>query len=48
MVARAHEYSAHIYEMMARLGIEPEAGVLPRMGLRYTTAVQQCNVCRYK
>ena len=29
MTAPVHEYSTHIYEMMARLGIEPGAGVLP-------------------
>jgi len=30
MPAQADEYSMHIYEMMARLGIDPSAGVLPR------------------
>ena len=31
----------HIYEMMARLGIEPAAGVLPQLSLRYATALRQ-------
>ena len=35
----------HIYEMMARLGIEPAAGVLPRLSLRYVTAVRRCENC---
>jgi hypothetical protein len=38
MTAVAHEHPVHIYEMMARLGIEAEAGVLPRLSLRYATA----------
>ena len=48
MTARAHEYSVHIYEMMARLGIDPSAGVLPRLSLRYATALQRCENCRSK
>ena len=35
MTAVAHEHPVHIYEMMARLGIEAEVGVLPRLSLRY-------------
>jgi hypothetical protein len=38
----------HIYEMMARLGIEPDAGVLPRLSLQYATAFRQCAACRSK
>jgi hypothetical protein len=34
--------------MMARLGIEPDAGVLPRLSLRYATALQRCEACRTK
>jgi len=48
MTAPAQEYSLHIYEMMARLGINPGGGVLPRLSLRYATAVQRCENCRSK
>jgi hypothetical protein len=48
MTAVAPEYPVHIYEMMARLGIEPSAGVLPRLSLRYAAAFQRCNACRSK
>ena len=43
-----HEHPVHVHEMMARLGIEPEAGVLPRLSLRYLTAVQRCKLCQSK
>ena len=39
MIAPIFEYSIQIYEMMARLGIEPEAGALPQFSLRYATAL---------
>ena len=42
MTAPVREYSTHIYEMMTRLGLEPEAGVLPKLSLRYATAVRRC------
>lgn len=42
------EYSTQIYEMMARLGIEPGAGVLPQLSLRYATALRLCEACRSK
>ena len=47
---RAHEpeYSMHIYEMVARLGIEPAMGVLPRLSLRYATALRRCEGCQCK
>jgi Family of unknown function (DUF6455) len=48
MTAPTPEYSLHIYEMMARLGIEPGAGVLPRLSLRYATALHRCEECRSK
>jgi Family of unknown function (DUF6455) len=48
MTAPAAECSVHIYEMMARLGIDPGAGVLPRLSLRYATALQRCENCRSK
>jgi hypothetical protein len=48
MKAPLREYSTHIYEMMARLGIEPGAGALPHMSLRYATALRRCEACRSK
>ena len=45
MAAPTPEYSLHIYAMMARLGIEPGAGVLPRLSLRYATAFRRCQFC---
>jgi Family of unknown function (DUF6455) len=48
MTATRPEYSVHIYEMMERLGINPGAGVLPRLSLRYATALQRCEDCRSK
>jgi len=34
--------------MMERLGIEPGAGVVPRLGLRYATAFHRCRSCPVK
>jgi uncharacterized protein DUF6455 len=48
MTAPVPEYSTHVYEMMTRLGIEPGAGVLPQLSLRYATAVRRCENCRSK
>ena len=48
MRAQEPEYSMYIYEMMARLGIEPGAGVLPRLSLRYATAIHRCEDCQSK
>ena len=48
MRAPVSEYSTHIYEMMARLGIEPGAGVLPQLSLRYATALHRCENCGSK
>jgi Family of unknown function (DUF6455) len=48
MTTPVPEYSAHIYEMMTRLGVEPSAGVLPHLSLRYATAVRRCENCRSK
>jgi hypothetical protein len=48
MAAPTPEYSVHIYAMMVRLGIEPDAGVLPRFSLRYATACRRCELCRSK
>ena len=36
---------AQILEMMERLGIEPEGGVVARLGLSYTTARHRCDSC---
>ena len=48
MRAPEPEYSMHIDEMVARLGIEPGAGVLPRLSLRYATAIHRCEDCQSK
>ncbi len=48
MTAPVLEYSIQIYEMMARLGIEPGAGALPQFSLRYVTALRRCENCRSK
>jgi hypothetical protein len=48
MRAQEPEYSMHIYEMMARLGIEPAAGVLPQLSLRYAAALCRCECCQSK
>ncbi len=40
--------TAHIHEMMKRLGIEPGVGVLPRWSLSYATAQRQCRNCLAK
>jgi Family of unknown function (DUF6455) len=37
-----------LYEMMARLGIEPSGSVLPRLSLRYATAIHRCEACSSK
>jgi hypothetical protein len=44
-----HEHRPiQVYEMMARLGIEPSGSVLPRLSLRYATAFRRCEACPYK
>ncbi len=48
MRAPAGDYSIEICEMMARLGIEPGAGILPRLSLRYATALRRCEDCQSK
>jgi hypothetical protein len=35
----------YICEMMERVGIEPGGGVVPRLGLIYTTAFHRCEAC---
>ncbi len=40
--------SIYVYEMMARLGIEPIASVSPQLSLRYATAVHRCEACPYR
>jgi Family of unknown function (DUF6455) len=37
-----------LHEMMARLGIEPSGSILPRLSLRYATAIHRCEVCTHK
>ena len=48
MSAAGSEYSMPVYEMMARLGIDPGEGVLPRLSMRYATALRRCENCRSK
>jgi Family of unknown function (DUF6455) len=48
MTAPVPEYSTDIYQMMTRLGVEPGAGVLQQLTLRYATAVRRCENCRSK
>jgi Family of unknown function (DUF6455) len=46
MAAPGTDYSMPVYEMMARLGIDPGGGVLPRLSRRYATALRRCENCR--
>jgi Family of unknown function (DUF6455) len=48
MKSGSHEYSTYVYEMMARLGIDPAVGASPRLSLRYATALRRCEDCRSK
>ena len=48
MRAPVADYSVEIYEMMARLGIEPGDGALPQFSLRYATALSRCGNCQCK
>jgi hypothetical protein len=34
-----------VSEMMGRLGIDPNGGVVPRLSLLYTTASRRCESC---
>lgn len=43
--AQDDKHQIHICEMMNRLGIEAGAGVVPRLSLRYVTALQRCQHC---
>lgn len=45
--ACAH-HTTHVFEMMQRLGIETGAGVVPRLGLSYSTALHRCETCGCK
>ena len=45
----AHDHQpTYICEMMERLGIEPGGGVVPRLGLIYSTAFHRCEACPSK
>jgi Family of unknown function (DUF6455) len=46
--ARGERQLSGICEMMERLGIEPGAGVIPRLSLSYTTAFHRCKLCPSK
>ncbi|HML08387.1 MAG TPA: DUF6455 family protein [Xanthobacteraceae bacterium] len=45
MTSATLDHPVHVYEMMARLGIEPSAGVLPQLSLPYSTALHRCETC---
>ena len=38
----------NVYEMMARLGIEPGGGIVPCLSLKYATAFHRCEACPSK
>jgi Family of unknown function (DUF6455) len=38
----------YLWEMMRRLGIEADVGVLPRWSLSYATALHRCQSCPSK
>jgi hypothetical protein len=46
MAAQRREYGMPVHAMMARLGIEPGSGAVPRWGLRYATALRRCEHCQ--
>jgi len=48
MTTSTFDHQLHLYEMMERLGIEPGAGVLPRLSLPYATALRRCEACHCK
>ena len=48
MVVRDEHRAIELYEMMARLRIEPSDSVLPRLSLRYATAIRRCEACPHK
>jgi len=37
-----------VAEMMERLGLDPGAGAIPRLGLAHVTAFQRCRACPLK
>ena len=46
MSATAHETrTIYVSRMMERLGIEPGGNAVPRLGLRYATAIRRCQSC---
>lgn len=45
MTASHPEYSMPVYEMMARLGVEPGNTAVPQLGVRYATAMRRCEHC---
>jgi hypothetical protein len=48
MAAPHPEYSLYVHDMMARLGIEPGGAAVPRLGMRYATALRRCETCQCK
>jgi hypothetical protein len=48
MAASVGKHPVYIHEMMERLGIGPEAAVLPGSSLQYATALRRCKLCQFK
>lgn len=48
MTAPQPKPSMQVYDMMARLGIDPGGGVVPLLSMRYATALRQCENCQSK
>jgi Family of unknown function (DUF6455) len=46
-IATAQRQTSHIAEMMERLGLDPGAGAIPRLGLAHNTAHQRCRACPF-
>jgi hypothetical protein len=46
--AAPQKQPSYVREMMQRLGIDPNAGVLPHLSLSYLTALHRCELCSDK
>jgi hypothetical protein len=47
-LASVKKEPVYLWEMMQRLGIEADVGILPRWSLSYATALHRCQMCPYK
>jgi len=48
MTGLTYAHPVHLHRMMARLGIEPDAGISSQLCLEYAAARRQCVTCRAK